>query len=136
MTYSRLDYAGISLLIFGGCYPFIYYGFACDDVFWLKALFLAILFTFALVCSIVTFIPKFDRPEFRSVRAFMFIGYGLCPIVPMEILAQPDKANMIEVCDWIFMIAGLIYISGALIYVARTPERFSPGKFDMCGASH
>mmetsp|Transcript_9895 Transcript_9895/g.13408 ORF Transcript_9895/g.13408 Transcript_9895/m.13408 type:complete len:158 (-) Transcript_9895:313-786(-) len=83
LIYSRLDYAGISLLIFGGCYPFIYYCFACDDVFWLKAMFLSILFTFALMCTIVTFIPKFESPKFRAVRAFMFIGFGLCPIVPM-----------------------------------------------------
>jgi channel protein (hemolysin III family) len=38
---------------------------------------------------------------------------------------------------WIlFAIGGAIYIAGALIYVFRIPERFKPGKFDLCGASH
>lgn len=37
---------------------------------------------------------------------------------------------------WIFAVGGLIYIAGACIYIARIPERFRPGTFDICGASH
>ena len=36
----------------------------------------------------------------------------------------------------IFALGGLVYIIGASLYVARIPERFKPGKFDICGASH
>jgi adiponectin receptor len=34
----------------------------------------------------------------------------------------------------IFAIGGAIYILGACIYIARIPERWRPGKFDLCGA--
>ena len=37
---------------------------------------------------------------------------------------------------WVFGVGGLIYIAGACIYIARIPERFRPGTFDLCGASH
>lgn len=29
-----------------------------------------------------------------------------------------------------------LYIAGVLIYIARVPERFYPGKFDFVGNSH
>lgn len=31
-TLSRLDYGGISVLIFGSAFPVLYYGFACEQV--------------------------------------------------------------------------------------------------------
>ncbi|KAG8928688.1 hypothetical protein FRC02_006599 [Tulasnella sp. 418] len=37
--------------------------------------------------------------------------------------------------DWLFGSAAL-YISGALLYAARFPERLFPGKLDYVGASH
>ena len=36
----------------------------------------------------------------------------------------------------LFAIGGLIYIIGATIYMCRVPERWMPGTFDLCGASH
>lgn len=36
----------------------------------------------------------------------------------------------------LFGIGGLIYIGGAIIYILRIPERWRPGTFDLCGASH
>jgi len=35
----------------------------------------------------------------------------------------------IKVTYW--AVGGIIYISGCLIYIARFPERFYPGKFDL-----
>ena len=33
-------------------------------------------------------------------------------------------------------IAGGVYVTGAMIYMFRIPERFMPGRFDIVGASH
>ena len=33
-------------------------------------------------------------------------------------------------------LGGISYISGALMYIRRIPEKFFPGKFDLFGASH
>ena len=37
---------------------------------------------------------------------------------------------------WVYALGGYIYIQGAIFYMIRCPERCSPGKFDVCGASH
>lgn len=35
---------------------------------------------------------------------------------------------------WLF--GGFVYIGGALLFVARFPERYFPKKFDLIGSSH
>jgi len=37
--------------------------------------------------------------------------------------------EQIKITFW--AIGGALYISGCLIYIARLPERFCPGKFDF-----
>jgi adiponectin receptor len=34
------------------------------------------------------------------------------------------------------VLQGVLYITGAVIYALRIPERFAPGKFDFLGSSH
>ena len=33
-------------------------------------------------------------------------------------------------------LGGIIYITGALIYILRIPEKYRPGKHDIWGSSH
>jgi len=35
-----------------------------------------------------------------------------------------------------YVLMGVCYLGGLTIFVARCPERYNPGKFDICGASH
>lgn len=37
--------------------------------------------------------------------------------------------------NWM-LLEGALYISGAAIYAARIPEKWSPGKYDLYGSSH
>lgn len=69
----------------------IYYGFACDSVFWMKTIFLCVFFLFALATTVVMLLPKLDRPEYRSFRVTLFIILGLCLVVPVCILSQDGK---------------------------------------------
>lgn len=36
----------------------------------------------------------------------------------------------------IFWSGALVYLTGGILYGCRIPERFHPGKYDLCGASH
>lgn len=74
---SRLDYGGITCLIFGTSYAMLHYSFACDEVFMVRMIFTGILLAGAVVCFFVTFIKLFDSPKFRPVRAGMFVGLGV-----------------------------------------------------------
>lgn len=35
-----------------------------------------------------------------------------------------------------YMMGGLIYALGAILYITKVPERCKPGAFDICGHSH
>ena len=35
-----------------------------------------------------------------------------------------------------FVLEGVVYSTGTVIYAARAPERWAPGRFDMYGSSH
>lgn len=35
-----------------------------------------------------------------------------------------------------YLLGGVIYLLGAVLYSTRVPERCKPGTFDMCGHSH
>ena len=57
---ARLDYSGISILIFGSTIPVCYYGYSCDNTdvgYWVFTFLMGIA---CLACFIVTLLPKFD----------------------------------------------------------------------------
>jgi len=35
-----------------------------------------------------------------------------------------------------WLLGGIFYVAGAVIYAMRIPERWYPGRFDFCGLSH
>ena len=86
-------------------------------------------------CFMVTLMPKFDQEEYRKVRGIMYIILGLSTGFMFVMFAFMDE-YITPVKTWVFALGGYIYIQGAIIYMIRCPERCSPGKFDMCGASH
>ena len=57
---ARLDYSGISILIFGSTIPIANYGFACENTIAAKWGFLFVMGIGCLACFIVTLAPKFD----------------------------------------------------------------------------
>jgi len=133
---SRLDYGGISVLIFGSACPVIVYGFSCEGEFLQRWLWLAAQALLCGTCFVVTLIKQFDKPKFRPLRAGLFIFAGLAIIGAFTALNINPNANKIGVFPWIFGAGGAVYITGAVIYAMRVPERCTPGRYDLCGASH
>jgi len=83
---------------------------------------------------------KFLQPKYRRLRGFLFIFIGLFAGVPalhaslskysfFVKIKKSDPNIHMNLIYW--ALGGAIYIAGALIYVARIPERFAPGKFDF-----
>ena len=75
----RLDYGGISILIYGSAVPISYYGMGCQNVQVPKLIFLIAMGLCCLACFIVTISPGFDGPKFRKWRGIMFIALGIFP---------------------------------------------------------
>jgi adiponectin receptor len=66
----------------------------------------------------------------------MFIAAGLSIIAVFISIRCPSNASKVPTSILWYIIGGAVYILGASFYIARVPERCSPGRFDLCGASH
>ena len=63
----------------------------------------------------------------------MFIGLGLSGVIPALHYVITDgfhEAINVASLGWLVLMA-FLYISGAIIYAVRIPERIWPGKFDI-----
>ncbi len=125
---SRFDYSGIAILISGTTFPMILYGFTCTPV--IKYTYLALISVTCLTAFVVMLMPSADKPRYRKLRGFLFIIVGLLAGIPSAHAAvSNDPDVLVHLFYW--AMGGVVYISGALLYVARIPERCAPGKFDF-----
>ena len=108
-TLARLDYGGISILIFGSMFPVLYYGMACEQVLTAKWIYGSIQMVSCIACFIVTLIPKFDQPQFQKARGIMYIILGLsCGV--MFIMFEFMKEYIAPNWGWGYALGGYIYI--------------------------
>ncbi|XP_073178401.1 LOW QUALITY PROTEIN: adiponectin receptor protein 1-like [Lepidochelys kempii] len=135
-TFSKLDYSGITLLIVGSFVPWLYYSFYCSPQ--PQLIYLIIVCALGVTAITVSQWDHFATPQYRAVRAGVFLGLGLSGLVPTLhfMLAEgPVRAVTAGQMGWLFLMA-LLYILGAVVYAARVPERFFPGKCDIWFHSH
>ncbi|XP_023329414.1 adiponectin receptor protein [Eurytemora carolleeae] len=134
--FSKLDYAGIALLTVGSFIPWIYYGFYCQ--FTAKVVYLTVISVLGIGAITVTMMDRFNTSDYRPLRAVLFVclgGFGLVPTVHLFIQNGWSGALVSGGIPWLLLMA-FLYITGALLYGARIPERFLPGKFDLWFQSH
>ena len=133
----RLDYAGITLLIPGSCYPPYFYFYYCEKV--IGAIYLTIISTFSFIVFVCTLYPGFHGPNFRRLRGSLFLILGVSTSIPILHLAFFGKyvKGFEEKPYLIFWyIGGIVYVLGGLFFVTRIPEKYIPNKFDYCFYSH
>jgi adiponectin receptor len=78
--------------------------------------------------------PKFATPAYRPVRATVFVAFGLSIAVPF--MHWFFTSGQIDISLMNVSLVGLFYVGGAMLYAARIPERFFPGKCDYLFQSH
>ena len=133
---SRLDYAGINVMIAGSFYPIIYYAFYCQPnlvLFYISAITIMACMTFVL-----SLVPAFGTDKYRLLRTGAFVALGGFAIFPLGHLMVKYGVSDPHVTIFLdqLLLMGAIYIGGAFIYATRFPERFFPGKFDVWLSSH
>lgn len=133
---NKLDYLGIVFLIQASMTSIIYYSMIDQPK--LRLFSWTTTGCIGSMCVYVSLKDKFSSSDWRTVRATIFVLYGLSGMIP---LSCGIYAYGVEQCfdrlqvKWI-LLEGLFYISGAALYAARIPERYMPGKFDIWGHSH
>ncbi|XP_068314194.1 heptahelical transmembrane protein 2-like [Pyrus communis] len=131
----RLDYVGISLMIVSSFFAPIYYVFSCNPCscfFYLSSISLLGILVIVTLLS-----PSLSRPRFRPFRATLFLSMGFSGVIPaLHALVIHWGNQHIIVALAYELVMAILYASGAAFYVARIPERWKPGKFDIVGQSH
>ncbi|XP_072991881.1 heptahelical transmembrane protein ADIPOR3-like isoform X1 [Typha latifolia] len=131
----RLDYAGIAALIATSFYPPVYYSFMCHPFF--CNLYLSVITILGIATIAASLFPVFQNPEFRTIRASLFFGMGVSGVVPVlhKLIIFRHRPEAVHTTGYEILM-GVLYGLGALVYAARIPERWMPGKFDIAGHSH
>ncbi|CDW79096.1 adiponectin receptor protein [Stylonychia lemnae] len=143
----KLDYSGITLLIFGSAVPSIEYVYACSSVQHMKQFFMSLSMIVSVITFVVTMLPVFSKPQYKWVRSSLFTLLGLSVAFPLIyvkfnlqliplLIFYSQEGQMID--DFVdqYVATALIYLIGAVLYATKVPERCKPGAFDMCGHSH
>lgn len=147
---NQLDYFGIIILITCSLISVMLFAFY-DQPFW-KYSFIAIFLVLGSVCTVVTLHPQFATPTYRPLRSLMFICFGLSGVLPVIAAVKLfgyHAAVERAAAQWL-VLEGFFYISGAVLYAMRVPERFTHvdvdhqtllqkpvvGTFDIFGHSH
>lgn len=134
---SRFDYAGISFLIPGSCYPPYFYFYYCEQ--WIGKMYLAIITTLSVIVFVCTLTPDFHKPEKRRLRGTMFLALGVSTAFPIFHLALFGNhitgfVNKPYLIYW--YLGGISYVLAGLFFVLRIPEKYFPYTFDYWGNSH
>ncbi|KAJ7640862.1 hemolysin-III related-domain-containing protein [Mycena polygramma] len=131
-----LDYSGIVVLTVGSFYPSIRFGFFCEP-HW-QVFYIVSMSCVGLGAAYIVLNPEYSKPTHRGARTLVFIGLGLSAVVPVThcLLYQGYHKVVWELGFCWLLLSGALYISGALLYANRIPERLAPGKFDYIFSSH
>ncbi|GMM32377.1 PAQR-type receptor [Martiniozyma asiatica (nom. inval.)] len=133
---SKLDYAGIILLIATSIIGIIHYSFIDEEI--ARLTFISTTSIIGMLALCITWHPKFGTSEWRSIRTVTFILFSFSGLVP--IIYGVNKFGIVESVDRgglkFVGLEGLSYLTGAGLYARRFPESLSPGSFDMIGHSH
>lgn len=135
--FSRLDYAGISLLIAGSCYPPYYYFFHCEQ--FLKIVYLVFITVFSVSVFLYSLTSDFHTPKRKPLRGWLFLTLGISagiPVLHMGFFGSTIRGYDTSPRLLFWYIGGISYIVGALLFIKRIPERLFPGRFDFFGNSH
>ncbi|WAR24967.1 ADRL-like protein [Mya arenaria] len=134
--FSKLDYCGIALLTVGSFVPWLYYGFYRYPV--AHIVYLVSIIGLGTGCIVVSLFDKFAAPEYRPVRAGLFIALGLTGVIPgfHFVVIEGFQCAVYEFGFLHLILMAILYIGGALMYAFRVPESIYPGRFDIWFQSH
>lgn len=128
---NQLDYAGIVFLIVGSFYAPIYYGLHEHPR--LVRVYVAGITLLGAGTLVATLNPRFRQPAWRPLRAGLFVALGASAVFPVThalLLYSFEYLRNTMGLSWL-LTQGACYITGALIYACRIPEKYSPGTFDV-----
>ena len=134
---SKLDFAGISLLIWGSACAPIYYSLYWSQNGTMRTIYLGGMITLWTFGFWSMLIPYINSPTNKKGRALIFVTIGVSPIVWMiHFYGFRQPLTMPHFDPYFWLLGGGTYIFGAFVYAIKFPESWFPGRFDFWGHSH
>ncbi|XP_022756499.1 heptahelical transmembrane protein 1-like [Durio zibethinus] len=135
LTLLRIDYTGIATMIITSYFPPIYYIFQCDRQW--QLVYLGGITALGLFTIVTLLSPTLSTGKYRAFRALLFSLMGLFGIAPGIHSAIVNWSNPCRNITLAYESAmAIFYLTGAMFYVSRIPEKLKPGWFDLAGHSH
>eukprot|EP00741_Cyanophora_paradoxa_P008218 tig00000025_g7953.t1 len=133
---SKLDYVGIAVHLFGANLPAINYEFYCEPALW--RVYVALFVGASLVMLAAASRASFAAPEYQWLRGALFFGCGVAFIAPHvhKIVAFGTGHEETDRALPFYILSGVFYGVGTVIFALRFPERLWPGRFDYWLHSH
>lgn len=132
--FACVDYTGISLLVAASIMTTEYTAFYCEPTS--RWVYLTLTLLLGVSGSILPWHPTFNRSDMAWMRVGFYVtlaATGFFPVLQLTLergwaattyFYAPISKSM------------LVYLSGAVLYAAKLPERWMPGAFDYVGGSH
>ncbi|KAJ2320939.1 hypothetical protein GGI00_006146, partial [Coemansia sp. RSA 2681] len=132
----RCDFIGILTLIVGSFVPVGYFGFlhSSSILIGYMAMFVAI----GVAGVAVSVWGKVEDPRRAGWRPIIFFTIAITGLVPIihGTVVNGYKGAVDQMSLWYVVGMGIMYIAGTMIYAFKIPERYRPGKHDVCMSSH
>jgi adiponectin receptor len=132
--FACVDYTGISLLVAASIMTTEYTAFYCEPVS--RWIYLSTTFALGTAGTILPWHPTFNRADMAWARVGFYVSLattGFVPVIQLTLQRGWDETAYFyaPITQSI-----LVYLTGALLYAAKLPERWRPGWFDYAGGSH
>ncbi|KRX13775.1 ADIPOR-like receptor [Trichinella nelsoni] len=133
--FRKLDHCGIAILITGSTVSWLYYLFYCHS--WLYIIYAVLCMLLGIHSAVQTIKGDLSTAHHRFTRSLVFILNGLSAAIPcLHYRYMYGIPEELTGSIYLLLIMAFFYISGALIYSCRIPERLMPGRFDTWFQSH
>ncbi|KAK5123938.1 hypothetical protein LTR85_002135 [Meristemomyces frigidus] len=132
--FACVDYTGISLLVAASIMTTEYTAFYCEP--WSRWVYLGTTLALGVAGTILPWHPTFNRSDMAWARVGFYVTLATTGFVPVFQLTLERGWDETAYFYAPITKSILVYLVGAILYAAKVPERFLPGRFDYVGCSH
>ncbi|KAK5134332.1 hypothetical protein LTR08_006761 [Meristemomyces frigidus] len=132
--FACVDYTGISLLVAASIMTSEYTAFYCEP--WSRWLYLSTTLVLGIAGTILPWHPIFNRADMSWARVGFYVTLATTGFFPILQLTHQRGWDETAYFYAPLLKSVLVYLGGAILYAAKLPERFLPGRFDYLGGSH
>ena len=139
-VYTRMwkyDYTAISVVMWTMYVPWCWYIFDCQPAR-VKLIYVAVSGCLATMCVVIGLSDRFQAPTYHALQPVCFCLLGLVGLAPMihGCVLFWGTAPPVRAAFGLTMLQLVCNAVGAALFSTRVPERFFPGRLNVCGHSH